>query len=271
MRSWGSEGLPGRHTIRRALPVAVAVLGSTLVLAGAGQGQSVARARPDAPRPTVSSKSGHRFAPALGDWEGTANGFPASFRLRFGGAPSGGRTYGLDELVALSPVGCPVSSSHYAEHVLSSRLVNPLGRSGSLGLSKFGFGGDLFGARSATLSRRYRTGSCSGTLTWHMRPAVRRPVQDGLWQMRDAAGHSSVFRVQAAGRLATRIEIPAAVTRCSGVSGRLDLFIGPGGLATISQRRMRMSIRFTRRDGTGQIDGRGCANGPLRFRVSRSK
>jgi hypothetical protein len=156
--------------------------------------------------------------------------------------------------------------------VLSSRLVNPLGRSGSLGLSRFGFGGDLLGARSATLSRGYRIGSCSGTLTWHMRPGVRRPIQGGLWRLRYADGGSSGFRVQAGGRLATKIDIPAALTSCNGVSGQVDLFIGPGGQASLSQRRLKVSIHFSRRAGTGQIDGgSGCSNGPLRFRVSARK
>jgi hypothetical protein len=255
----------------RLAAVAVAGLGTALGLASAGQGQPLPRAAGGSGKhPSISVAGGKRVVPALGDWEGIANGFPASFRLSYGPDANGNLNYGLQTLVALRPVGCPVSSSRYAEDVLSARRLNPLGPAGSLGLSRFEFGGALQGARTATLSTRYRIAGCSGTLTWQMRPATRTPVQDGVWRLHYPSGASSRFRVQAGGRLASQIDVPSALKRCNGVSGQYDLFIGPNGRGSISQHRLRASIRFTRRGGSGQIDGPagGCANGPFHFTVS---
>jgi hypothetical protein len=234
----------------------------TRAASGSGQGSGN--------HPSISVPGGGRFVPALGDWEGTANGFPASFRLSYGPDANGDLNYGLDRLVALRPAGCPVSSSRYSEDVISARRLNPFGAAGSLGLSRFKFGGAMQGARKATLSTRYRVGGCSGTLTWHMRPATRTPVQDGVWRLHYSGGGSSRFRVQSGGRLASQIDVPAALERCNGVSGQYDLFIGPNGRAGISRPRLRASIRFSRRGGSGQVDdpGGGCANGPFRFTVS---
>jgi hypothetical protein len=246
-------------------------LGGAVGFASAGQGHTLRHtSQASGNLPSISPAHGKRFVPALGDWEGTANGFPASFRLSYGRDSRGNLSYGLDTLVALRPAGCPVSSSRYAEDVISSTRVNPLGRAGSLGLSRFGFGGAMRAARTATLSTRYRLGSCSGTLNWHMHPATRTPVQDGLWHLHYPGGESSSFRVQAGGRLASQIDVAPALKRCNGVSGQYDLFIGPNGRAGTSQRGLRASIRFTRRGGSGQIDGAGsgCAKGPFHFSVS---
>jgi hypothetical protein len=222
-------------------------------------------------RPAVSNAKGKLFLPALGDWEGSVNGFPASFRLRYAHTASGALRYGLDKLAVLRPASCAVSPSRYQEDLIDSVNPNPLGRSGSLGLGRFGFGGQLNGARSATLTKRYRVDSCMGTLSWHMHPAKRVAVQDGRWRIRYRNGASGTFRVEAGGRVAAGIDIPSAVTDCNRLGGQFDLFIGPNGQAGLSQPNLRASIRFTKRRGSGTVDGggRSCDKGPLRFNVSR--
>jgi hypothetical protein len=218
-------------------------------------------------RPAISPLNGKPFIPVLGDWEGTVNGFPASFRLRYERTSSGALRYGIDKLVVLSPSSCPVKSSQYSEDVIDSTNPNPLARAGALGLTRFGFGGRLVGARSATLTRHYRAGACQGTLSWRMHPATRRPVLAGRWKIRYADGESGTFHVEAAGRLASAIVIPSAITSCNGLLGEFDLFIGPDGKARLDQRNLRASITFTKKSGSGSVSGRGCAR--LRFTVSR--
>jgi hypothetical protein len=266
MRVWGFHPAP----VRRTRHVPIALLAGAVLLGGAAaaSAQIVGHPIQGTSRPPITLRSGQSFRPTLGDWEGTANGLPASFQLSYG-RTRGSARYGIDQLVALRPATCPATAGRYAEDVIASTVATPLGAHGSLGLSRFTFGGSLSGARTATLTRPYHVAGCSRTLSWKMHPATRRAVSDGVWKA-SYGGGSGTFHVLANGRLATAITVPSSITRCNGMAGKFDLFIGPNGTARISQPGLRATIQFTRRGGSGRInsDGAGCAGGPFRFRVS---
>jgi hypothetical protein len=253
------------------VPVVLAAGAALLGGAGAGYAQTVRHTSQGSSRPPITLRSGTSFRPTLGDWEGTVNGLPASFQLSYGQTRSAG--YGIDDLVALRPAGCPATAGHYVEDVIASTVATPLRAHGSLGLSRLKFGGSLSGGRTATLTRRYRVGGCTRTLRWTMHPATRRAVTDGVWKVSYNGGGSGRFHVLAGGRLATALAVPTAMTRCNGLAGKFDLFIGPSGTARLSQTGLRATIQFTRRGGNGRInsDGAGCAGGPFRFRVSLTR
>jgi hypothetical protein len=222
------------------------------------------------PKPSIRPHKGKSFIPALGDWEGTANGFPASFDLRYDPKLPHRRAvpqYGIAQLVTLRPSSCPVTRSRYRETLVTGKIPIEIGPYGSLGLSRFGFGGSFTKRVAATLSARYRSGSCSGTQTWNMRPAMRAQVDDGAWRMQFRDGESDGFNVQAGGRLATSIKLPQALTACNGIEGNVDLFIAANGRAQLSQRNLHVSMRFSRKTASGQLDtgGSGCPHGPIRF------
>jgi hypothetical protein len=264
------QGRKLRFEIRRTLRSPRRARVSTIAcLASLGALALVASPALSAQAPTINPGQGKPFVPTLGDWEGTANGFPASFSLVHTNR-GGVRGYGINDVVALRPNGCPTASYRYSEAVIQSKLGAPLGSGGSLGLSRFGFGGNFVGARSATMSGRYRSGSCSGKLSWNMHPAKRTLVQAGAWRVRFADGESGSFNVLASGRLASSIEVPSALTSCDGVTGAVDLFIGTSGLAKVSQPNVHASIQFGRRSATGVFNagGQGCADGPFHFTAS---
>jgi hypothetical protein len=220
-------------------------------------------------RASITLRSGRSFRPTLGDWEGTVNGLPASFALSYGNTDRS-QPYGIADLVAVRPAACPARTGHNVEDVIAASVAAPLGAYGALGLGSFGLGGSLSGARSATLTR---AAVCGRTLSWNMHPASRRAVTDGVWTARYSGGGSTTFHVVGGGRLATAFVIPTALTRCNGLAGKLDIFVGPRGTATLSQSGLRVSIAFGRRSGSGRInsDGSGCAGGPFRFSVTLKK
>jgi hypothetical protein len=204
------------HTPRRWRPAVAAgsfcavAAGVTLAAASGSAARSMEMAKPSPP--TVQPRAGRPFTPLQGDWEGTANGFAASFALVLDATrrqAAGVPQYGIQDLVMLRPVTCPLSATHYGESILGGRRPSALGRYGALGLSRFGLQGAFTGTRSATLSGGYSLRGCHGTMTWHMHPAVRRTVADGTWTVHFADGEHSTFRVQASGRLARRSSSPA--------------------------------------------------------------
>jgi hypothetical protein len=219
--------------------------------------------------PLIHPRHGQPFTLALGDWEGTAGGFPASFSVvlhRRAGVPS----YSIGDVVLLRPHSCPTASDSYSVTPIQPSRPTPVGGHGGLGLTHFALGGSFTATRSATLSARANDGSCSGTLTWHMHPRRRPPVTDGTWRLRFNDGESSTFRVLGGGRAAAPIRLPAALTRCNGVSGTVNLFIGASGLATISQPDLRVRMQFGRGRATGRVNagGSGCSGGPIRLTAS---
>ncbi len=254
-----------------AVSVCAVAVGVTLAAASGSAARSMEMAKPSPP--TVQPRVGRPFTPVQGDWEGTANGFAASFALvvdatrrQAAGVPQ----YGIQDLVMLRPVTCPPSVMHYGESILGGRLPSALGRYGALGLSRFGLQGAFTGARSATLSGGYSLHGCHGTMTWHLRPAVRRPVADGTWTVHFAGGEHSTFQVQAGGRLATKIRLPRSIVACNGLEGKLDMFIGAGGGSGISEDGVTLTLRFANARATGTLAAQGCAGGPARVTAVRT-
>jgi hypothetical protein len=222
--------------------------------------------------PSITPGTGRPFVPATGDWEGTVSGFPASFDVRYDARNPRAPGYAFDKVLALVPAGCPVNPARYAEDVISAARPSPIQASGSFGLARLGFDGRLQGPASAVLSTRYRSGSCSGRLTWHMRPARRASVPDGRWRATFGDGERAVFGVRSGGRLATAIALPAALARCGGPAGGVDLFIGPSGQATLNRPDLRISIQFSGPRAYGRIDGgRRCPGGSLRVAAQLQK
>ena len=222
--------------------------------------------------PEITPQRGKPYVPALGDWEGTVNAYPASFSLlsepgfarRFG-SPA----YGYQDLVLLVPDKCPPSASNYLENLLTVGQPSPVRRHGSFGLTH-GFEGGLAGARSASLAARYHvsSGGCQGKLTWHMRPAKRRVVQDGTWRVQFSDGESGKFKVIAGGRVAASITLPTELKPCGGPFGAIDLFIGPSGTVNVTQPSLRVSASFSRARATGQLSIIGGTCSDKRFPLS---
>jgi hypothetical protein len=243
-------------------------------LRAAAPASRVLAAQPAKPTPpAVHPTHGRPFIPIQGDWEGTANGFAASFDLvvdavhqQRAGVPQ----YGIQDLVMLRPFACPPDPAHYRESILGGRLPSVLGDHGSLGLSRFGLQGEFDGTRSATLQGGYTLPSCHGMLTWHMHPAVRHTVANGTWTVRYASGEQSSFQVQAGGRLATAIRLPRAIASCNGLQGTLDVFIGTQGGSAITQSGVTLRLRFANGSAKGTLSARGCKGGPLRVTASHS-
>lgn len=232
---------------------------------------ALASSSPAASPPGITPAHGKPFHPTLGDWEGTAGGFPVSFRVKLkrGKPAKGASHYSLSPVVALLPAGCPKVSYRYSEAVMNSKRGIAIGAHGRLGLTPLGFSGSLTGPHSATLSTP--SGGNCGRLTWTLHPAKRVAVEGGSWQISLANGESSRFSVIGSGRLAVGVQLPQALTRCNGASGGIDLFIGPSGRAATNQPHVRASIQFGLTTATGQINagGKGCASGPLSFTARR--
>jgi hypothetical protein len=222
--------------------------------------------------PAIQPPHGRPFIPVQGDWEGTANGFAASFNLVLDAVRqqrAGVPQYGIQDLVMLRPLACPPDPAHYGESILGGRLPWAIGDHGSLGLSRFGLGGQLTAKRAATLNGRYALPSCHGTLSWHMHPAVRRTVANGIWTVHYSSGEHSTFQVRAGGRLATAIRLPRAIATCNGLQGTLDVFIGTQGGSAITQSGVTLRLRFANGHATGTLSAPGC-HGPLRVTANHS-
>ena len=253
-----------------ALAAATASTTSAQPTRASASSSPVSAAQPAQPAkptpPAVVPRHGRSFVPVQGDWEGTADGFSASFNLVLDAVRrqrAGVPQYGIQDLVMLRPLACPPDPVHYGESIVGGRLPAVLGDHGALGLSRFGLGGGFTGRRAATLQGPYSLPSCRGTLTWHMHPAVRRTVANGSWLVRYADGEHSTFQVQAGGRLATAIRLPAAIAACNGLEGTLDGFIGTRGGSSITQSGVSLKLRFRNGNATGTLSASGC-KGPLR-------
>jgi hypothetical protein len=248
-----------------------AVVAALVGCAATGSGIAVGAARaptaqtPPAPAPPVVPQHGRSFTPAQGNWEGVTRGYAASFQLGFD--PASGR-YVLTRLVLLRPNACPADPARYSEFFLRGPAAVPLGPTGSLRFGSADVHATLTGAGAAMLTSTYRVGACTGTLTWHMRPAHRAAVQDGVWTIRFGGGPPARFSVGSGGRLARAIPLPAIPAGCSGLRGAVDLFISASGRATFSQTGVSLSMRFARRTATGTLHVAGCRAGSLRISAS---
>src|ERR1700729_2886223 len=107
---------------RMSLPAAVIVMTAALTAAAASTASAqptrapassspVSAAQPAKPRPpAIVPRHGRSFVPVQGDWEGTADGFAASFNLVLDAVRpqrAGGPQYGIQDLVMLRPLACP--------------------------------------------------------------------------------------------------------------------------------------------------------------------
>lgn len=266
-RRWRATAVATSVTVTALTAVALPGLSSARPAAGGGGGSSL---------PVIRAHRGKPFVPILGDWDGTVNGFPASFQLRYDTSlpqRAGRPQYGLMHVVVLRPNACPRSASHYAEMLVDGKLASEVGNWGSLGLARFQLGGSFTRRRSATLSSRYALASCRGTLTWIMHPANRRPVNDGTWNVHFSGGEAGEFTVHGGGRLAASITLPHALIACNGLQGAVDVFIAPNGAATVSQPGLRLTMQFSRRTASGKLNagGHGCQGGPIRFTASQKQ
>lgn len=252
--------------IAAALAGATASITSAQPIGTPSSSSPVSAAQPAKPTPpAIVPRHGRPFVPVQGDWEGTANGFAASFNLvldtvrrQRAGVPQ----YGIQDFVMLRPLACPPDPVHYGESIIGGRLPAVLGDHGALGLSRFGLGGGFTARRAATLLGRYSLPACHGGLTWHMHPAVRQAVANGSWMLRYANGEHSTFSVRAGGRLATAIRLPAAIAACNGLEGTLDGFIGTQGGSSITQSGVSLRLHFANGKATGTLSASGC-KGPL--------
>jgi hypothetical protein len=235
--------------------------------------QPAAGATPPLGLPRIQPRSGRAFVPSVGDWEGAADGFAASFELSYdpllrrrAGIPQ----YGVSHVVLLRPDSCPVNPTSYAEEVIGGLTPGQIGAYGSLNLQSFGLLGTVTGAGSATVSGRYSALTCAGVLTWQMHPAQRVAVTDGLWTARFSDGESERFVVEAGGRLAVSLRLPVALARCNGLRGAVDLFIAADGTATYTGAGLVADVGFNGATAIGTLDstGKGCAGGPVRFTAS---
>jgi hypothetical protein len=275
----GRRTLAGSARRRWCAPAATLTLSVAAITAFALPGLSAARSATrraeTSSLPTIQAHKGKPFVPVLGDWEGTVNGFPASFLLRHDTSLpklAGRPQYGLTHIAVLRPNVCPASSAAYSEAVVDGQVSSQIGTWGSLGLSRFGIGGGFTGRRAATLSSHYKLKACSGQLTWNMHPASRRQVNAGAWSVKFSGGATGKVNVLAGGRLATAFKIPAALTSCNGLEGAVDAFIAPNGTAKISNSVLSLTIQFSRRTATGQLNsgGSGCAGGPIKFTATQN-
>lgn len=255
----------GGVTVISVVGLALAIAGTALAAASVPARTAAAPITPvtaaAATTAPVTPRHGAPFIPTQGDWEGTVDGFAASFQLTYDAAmrqPAGVPHYGIRNLVMLRPSSCPASAAHYTESIVSGRVPVALGRYGSLNLGRFDLAGSLTGPRRATLAGSYAPGGCHGRLTWHMHPATRSTVEDGAWTVHFADGESDRFAVEAGGRLATGIGLPRAVATCNGLEGTFDAFIGAGGGAAVSQGGIRLTLRFAGGRATGRLTARGC-------------
>ena len=231
-----------------------------------GTAGAVAASAPSPPSgPPIIPRQGAPFTPVQGDWEGTAHGFAASFELHYD--VTTGR-YAVTRLVLFRPTTCPVDPVRHSEFFLPGPARVPFGRFGSLRFGGTGVGAALTGTRGATLTSTYRTGSCTGTLTWHMRPARRTVVDDGAWTVRYGQDAPVRFTVGSGGRLASGLPLPPVPAGCSGLRGALDLFIAGSGRASASQSGVTLALRFRGRTATGTFRLAGCAAGSMRIRAS---
>ena len=214
--------------------------------------------------------SKHRlFVPVTGDWEGTANGFPASFQLSYkpsnAGYGSHYTLYDFADVTLIEPDTCPISPTRYLEDEIGDHFPTPVYAGGSLHLRTDGVPGGLTGARTALLSAAYNfpatssTPACVGTLRWQLHPAHRRPVSDGTWALHFSDGSSENFTVDGQGRLAKGITFPRGFASCSSNFGGVDLFIGPDGVASFPDPTLHVTLNFIANAASGQMNEPGVA------------
>jgi len=222
-----------------------------------------------------------RFVPATGDWEGTANGFPASFQLSYeprnAGYGSRYTLYDFADVTLIEPETCPLSTSQYLEAEIGDHFPTPVFAGGSLHLRTDGIPGGLTGAHTALLSAQYNfpattgTPACVGTLRWQMHPVHRRRVDDGTWELHFSDGSAESITVDGQGRLAKGITFPQSFANCSSSFGGVDLFIGPSGLASFPDPSLQVMLNFKATTASGKMNAPGVPGCQLGLSASLTK
>jgi hypothetical protein len=218
------------------------------------------------PRRPAIRVHGHRFVPVTGDWEGTADGYPASFELSY--APFYSIPYGLNDLVRMAPTSCPAGVLPPVSPVIDGGGLASLDPGGSLGADRYNVHGGLTGARTATLwSKITYAGTvpptCVRRLTFRMHPARRTKVDDGTWSLRYTGGGAQKLSVTGGGRLASPLAIPPSTDVCypnyptppGELGDSLQLFIGRSGVATsqFGYYGIAATLRFRKTTLSGQL------------------
>jgi hypothetical protein len=218
------------------------------------------------PRRPAIRVHGHRFVPVTGDWEGTADGYPASFELSY--APFYSIPYGLNDLVRMAPTSCPAAVLPPASPVIDGGGLAALDPGGSLGAGQYNVHGGLTGARTATLWSKITyagtgSASCVHRLTFRMHPARRTKVDDGTWAVGYTGAGAQKLSVTAGGRLASPLAVPPSTDVCypnylappAELGDSMQLFIGPSGLATsqFGYWGITATVRFGRATLSGQL------------------
>ena len=263
-----------RHRTPSAAAIIIVVAALAAAMASTTSAQPAPAAQLARPTPpAIQPPHGRSFIPVQGDWEGTADGFAASFNLVVDAVKqqrAGVPQYGIQDLVMLRPLACPPDPAHYGESILGGRLPSVLGDHGSLGLERFGLEGAFSGKRAGTLQGHYSLPSCHGMLTWQLHPAVRGTVANGTWTLQYSGAARSTFVVRAGGRLATAIRLPDSIAACNGLQGTLDVFIGTQGRSAITQAGVTLKLRFSNGAATGTLSAAGCKGAPLRVTAHHS-
>jgi hypothetical protein len=233
-----------------------------LVLAGPAQARRHHRHRPHRPALRLH---GHRFVPVTGDWEGTADGYPASFQLLY--EPGFSIPYAVENLVRFEPGSCPNGVYPSVSPLIDSEGPASMASTGSFGVGKYDVYGGLTGTRSAHL---WSTISYEGTaqpgcldrLDLHMHPAHRDRVRSGTWLLRYTDVSQDV-KVVGGGRIVEGIGIPPETDRCypnyitppSGLGDQLEAFIGPTGQAsnTFGYYGISVALNFEANTAAGQM------------------
>jgi hypothetical protein len=238
------------------------------------------------PRRPAIRVHGHRFVPVTGDWEGTADGYPASFELSY--APFYSIPYGLNDLVRMAPADCPLGVFPPTSPVIDGGGLAELDPGGSLGAGQYNVHGGLTGARTATLWSKITyagtaPASCFRRLTFRMHPARRTKVDDGTWAVRSTGAGAQKLSVTAGGRLASPLFIPPSTDVCypnyltppGELKDALQLFVGPSGVARsqFGYYGVTVTIRFRQTTFSGQfvINNQTCHDSTFPLRGSLTK
>jgi hypothetical protein len=246
-------------------------LGAYALVAGCAALALVPAAGARTSRPPIRAHR-HRFVPVTGDWEGSADGFPASFELTY--EPGFSPPYALSDYVSVRPQSCPVGAEPDIAETLDGTGLASIGAGGSFELAKYDLYGGLTGTRAAKtwFNISYAVpvpASCPKRVTIALHPvAHRKAVDDGTWSLRFSDGETGTFKLTGGGRLSA-VGIPNEVAHCypmelSPPGGSFLLFIAPDGVATGGwpEQNISATLSFKQKSATGQllVDNEACAD-----------
>jgi hypothetical protein len=134
------------------------------------------------------------------------------------------------------------------------------------------FDGGLTGRRSAWV--RMRDGS--STIVWHLHPARRRPVKQGLWRLRFSDGQTARFYVLAGGRVVDPTNYPnAALSQCGlagGAPQAVEFVTAAGGVSATDPAHgltFALTLRATSGQGVVTIANQTCPDTTVTMTATR--